>query len=400
MKPKIKFNYRLRDRNGIYHVVVYWINPITKEQESKSKSTGLRLKGNKKKAEEIGEAFLQEVKEKFNNAYQKEEIEKNFEKKEKIKFLNFLEQSITNNKNSIEYTTYKSYRDQQKIIERFFSVKNLDLENVTVADILDFYNYLSNVRKNTNNTVIHYHALLRKTFTEAYIRKLIKENIMLEIPRPKKEKYISEVFNLKEINIFLNHIKGHRFELEMNLALFYGFRRSELLGLRFSVIDFDNNTILVNTKITSSEKEKLVPKQKMKNDSRYRIMPLLDSIKKLIIQRMERIKKDKHFFKSIYTKKWEGFVCVGENGELIKPDRVTRTFRKLINECGLKKIRLHDLRHSCATLLYEQDIQLKDIQMWLGHSDIQTTANIYSHFDYTRKEKTGEIIEKSLKNLK
>lgn len=399
MKPKVKFNYRLRDRNGIYHVVVYWINPITKEQESKSKSTGLRLKGNKKKAEEIGEAFLQEVKEKFNNAYQKEEIEKNFEKKEKIKFLNFLEQSITNNKNSIEYTTYKSYRDQQKIIERFFSVKNLDLENVTVADILDFYNYLSNIRKNTNNTVIHYHALLRKTFTEAYIRKLIKENIMLEIPRPKKEKYISEVFNLKEINIFLNHIKGHRFELEMNLALFYGFRRSELLGLRFSVIDFDNNTILVNTKITSSEKEKLVPKQKMKNDSSYRIMPLLDSIKKLIIQRMERIKKDKHFFKSIYTKKWEGFICVGENGELIKPDRVTRTFRKLINECGLKKIRLHDLRHSCATLLYEQDIQLKDIQMWLGHSDIQTTANIYSHFDYTRKEKTGKIIEKSLKKL-
>ena len=399
MKPKVKFNYRLRDRNGIYHVVVYWINPITKEQESKSKSTGLRLKGNKKKAEEFGEAFLQEVKEKFNNAYQKEEIEKNFEKKEKIKFLNFLEQSITNNKNSIEYTTYKSYRDQQKIIERFFSVKNLDLENVTVADILDFYNYLSNVRKNTNNTVIHYHALLRKTFTEAYIRKLIKENIMLEIPRPKKEKYISEVFNLKEINIFLNHIKGHRFELEMNLALFYGFRRSELLGLRFSVIDFDNNTILVNTKITSSEKEKLVPKQKMKNDSSYRIMPLLDSIKKLIIQRMERIKKDKHFFKSIYTKKWEGFICVGENGELIKPDRVTRTFRKLINECGLKEIRLHDLRHSCATLLYEQDIQLKDIQMWLGHSDIQTTANIYSHFDYTRKEKTGKIIEKSLKKL-
>ena len=395
MKPKVKFNYRLRDRNGIYHVVVYWINPITKEQESKSKSTGLRLKGNKKKAEEIGENFLQEVKEKINNVYQKDETEK----KEKIKFLDFLEQSITNNKNSIEYTTYKSYRDQQKIIERFFSVKNLDLENVTVADILDFYNYLSNVRKNTNNTVIHYHALLRKTFTEAYIRKLIKENIMLEIPRPKKEKYISEVFNLKEINIFLNHIKGHKFELEMNLALFYGFRRSELLGLRFSVIDFDNNTILVNTKITSSEKEKLVPKQKMKNDSSYRIMPLLDSIKKLIIQRMERIKKDKHFFKSIYTKKWEGFVCVGENGELIKPDRVTRTFRKLINECGLKEIRLHDLRHSCATLLYEQDIQLKDIQMWLGHSDIQTTANIYSHFDYTRKEKTGKIIEKSLKKL-
>ena len=389
---KVKFNHRLRERNGIYHVVVYWINPITKEQESKSKSTGLKVKGNKKKAEEIEEAFFQEVKEKYKDAYQED-------KKEKIKFLDFLEQSITNSKNSIEYPTYKSYRDQQRIINKFFSIKNLNLEAVTVADILDFYSYLSNIRKNTNNTVIHYHALLRKTFTEAHIRKLIKENIMLEIPRPKKEKYISEVFNLKEINIFLNHIKGHQFELEMNLAIFYGFRRSELLGLRFSVIDFDNNTILVNTKITSSEKEKLVAKQKMKNDSSYRIMPLLDSVKKLIIQRMERIKKDKYFFKSVYTKKWEGFICVVENGELIKPGRLTRTFRKLINECGLKEIRLHDLRHSCATLLYEQDIQLKDIQMWLGHSDIQTTANIYSHFDYTRKEKTGKIIEKSLKKV-
>ena len=392
---KVKFNHRLRERNGIYHVVVYWINPITKEQESKSKSTGLKVKGNKKKAVEIEEAFFQEVKEKYKDAYQEDKIEK----KEKIKFLDFLEQSITNSKNSIEYPTYKSYRDQQRIINKFFSIKNLDLEAVTVADILDFYSYLSNIRKNTNNTVIHYHALLRKTFTEAHIRKLIKENIMLEIPRPKKEKYISEVFNLKEINIFLNHIKGHQFELEMNLAIFYGFRRSELLGLRFSVIDFDNNTILVNTKITSSEKEKLVAKQKMKNDSSYRIMPLLDSVKKLIIQRMERIKKDKYFFKSVYTKKWEGFICVVENGELIKPGRLTRTFRKLINECGLKKIRLHDLRHSCATLLYEQDIQLKDIQMWLGHSDIQTTANIYSHFDYTRKEKAGKIIEKSLKKV-
>ena len=389
---KVKFNHRLRERNGIYHVVVYWINPITKEQESKSKSTGLKIKGNKKKAEEIEEAFFQEVKEKYKDAYQEDKIEK-------IKFLDFLEQSITNSKNSIEYPTYKSYRDQQRIINKFFSIKNLDLEAVTVADILDFYTYLSNIRKNTNNTVIHYHALLRKTFTEAHIRKLIKENIMLEIPRPKKEKYISEVFNLKEINIFLNHIKGHQFELEMNLAIFYGFRRSELLGLRFSVIDFDNNTILVNTKITSSEKEKLVAKQKMKNDSSYRIMPLLDSVKKLIIQRMERIKKDKYFFKSVYTKKWEGFICVVEDGELIKPGRLTRTFRKLINECGLKEIRLHDLRHSCATLLYEQDIQLKDIQMWLGHSDIQTTANIYSHFDYTRKEKTGKIIEKSLKKV-
>ena len=138
---KIKFNHRLRERNGIYHVVVYWINPITKEQESKSKSTGLKLKGNKKKAEEIGEVFLKEVKEQYKDAYQDDKVLKIEE--QKIKFLDFLEQSITNSKNTIQYPTYKSYKDQQRIIEKFFSQKNLDLEAVTVANILDFYNHLS-----------------------------------------------------------------------------------------------------------------------------------------------------------------------------------------------------------------------------------------------------------------
>ena len=111
---KVKFNHRLRERNGIYHVVVYWINPITKEQESKSKSTGLKLKGNKKKAEEIGEAFLKEVKEQYKDAYQDDKVVKIEE--QKIKFLDFLEQSITNSKNTIQYPTYKSYKDQQRII--------------------------------------------------------------------------------------------------------------------------------------------------------------------------------------------------------------------------------------------------------------------------------------------
>ena len=74
-------------------------------------------------------------------------------------------------------------------------------------------------------------------------------------------------------------------------------------------------------------------------------------------------------------------ICVNEIGDLIKPHYVTESFPKLLKAKGMRQIRYHDLRHSCASLLLANDVPLKQIQEWLGHSDIGTTANIYSHLD-------------------
>ena len=70
-----------------------------------------------------------------------------------------------------------------------------------------------------------------------------------------------------------------------------------------------------------------------------------------------------------------------ENGELMKPGYVTQTFSKVLDSNNLRHIRLHDLRHSCASLLLARGIPLKEIQAWLGHSNFNTTANIYAHLD-------------------
>ena len=88
---------------------------------------------------------------------------------------------------------------------------------------------------------------------------------------------------------------------------------------------------------------------------------------------------------SAYSKEYTDYVCVDALGKLYDPDCVTGHFGQLLKKHNLKKIRFHDLRHSCASVLLAQGVPMKQIQEWLGHSDFTTTANIYAHLDYSSK---------------
>ena len=83
-------------------------------------------------------------------------------------------------------------------------------------------------------------------------------------------------------------------------------------------------------------------------------------------------------------------------GDLVLPNSVTDGFARLLAENGLRKIRFHDLRHSCASLLLKQGVPMKQIQEWLGHSDISTTANIYAHLDAQSKQLSAETMAETL----
>ena len=104
----------------------------------------------------------------------------------------------------------------------------------------------------------------------------------------------------------------------------------------------------------------------------------------------------KKVMRSAYSKEYTDYVCVDALGKLYDPDFVTGHFGQLLKKHNLKKIRFHDLRHSCASVLLAQGVPIKQIQEWLGHSDMSTTANIYSHLDAVTKADTGAAMSKAL----
>lgn len=93
-----------------------------------------------------------------------------------------------------------------------------------------------------------------------------------------------------------------------------------------------------------------------------------------------------------YCNDFREYIYINEIGELIKPGYITQHFPLVLKKNGLRKIRFHDLRHSCASLLYANGVSLKEIQEWLGHSDISTTSNIYTHLDFSSKIASANAI--------
>ena len=98
-----------------------------------------------------------------------------------------------------------------------------------------------------------------------------------------------------------------------------------------------------------------------------------------------------------YNREFEGYICVNEIGDLIKPEYVSSRFGEFLEENGMRRIRFHDLRHSCASLMLSSGVPMKQIQEWLGHSDFSTTANIYAHLEYSSKISSADAMLSGLR---
>ena len=172
-----------------------------------------------------------------------------------------------------------------------------------------------------------------------------------------------------------------------------------MLGLRWDAVDLDAGTLTIRHIVTSTNidgKQMLVQADRAKTKSSLRTLPLVD----VFVQRLRALKEQQEYNEQIcgncYNQKYKGYLFVNEMGNLILPNSVTDGFAKLLADNGLRKIRFHDLSHSCASLLLKQGVPMKQIQEWLGHSDISTTANIYAHLDAQSKQLSAETMAQAL----
>ena len=133
-----------------------------------------------------------------------------------------------------------------------------------------------------------------------------------------------------------------------------------------------------------------------KTKSSYRTLTLIPQVEEVPLAEKEKQEEMQRVMRRGYCKKYTDYICVDAIGELIKPNYVTDHFKVVLKEKGLKAVRFHDLRHSCASLLLANGVPMKMIQDWLGHSDMGTTANIYSHIDSESKKASVMAIGSAL----
>lgn len=206
-------------------------------------------------------------------------------------------------------------------------------------------------------------------------------------------------YDADEMQKSFEALKGHKLELVVLVAAFYGLRRGEVLGLKWDAIDFERNTITIKRTITSVNidgKVTIIEQDSAKTKSSLRTLPLVSQFREYFLAVREAQKENKKVCGNAYDYTYDGYVFVDALGRRMKPDYISSTFSVLLEKKGLKRIRFHDLRHSCASLLLANGVPMKQIQEWLGHSDFNTTANIYAHLDYSSKVTSAQAMEKGL----
>ena len=141
----------------------------------------------------------------------------------------------------------------------------------------------------------------------------------------------------------------------------------------------------------------MVLKDKTKNKASYRSLPLLPTIATALKKHKNQINKNKLICGNTYHKEFEDYICVDFKGNLFRPEYITDHFQIILKNNGLRHIRFHDLRHSCASLLLSKGVPMKAIQEWLGHSTYSTTANFYAHLEDNYKSFSADVLSSSLK---
>ncbi len=379
---------RLQEKNGFYYIVLSYTDSAGKRRQPWI-ATGLTVKGNKKRAEKM----LADTRKDFT--IPKGQVS---ELSPDMAFSDYMRYWLKMMRTAVTETTYSSYCfNVEKHIIPYFEPLGVTLAGLQPRQIQSFYLHEAETLKNTS--ILRFHANLHKALKYAVRIDLITSNPVDKVDRPKPQAFMASYYSAEEMEKLFEAAQGHKLELIIQLAAFYGLRRAEVMGLRWEAIDFEAKTLTIRHIVTSTRidgKKILVEADRAKTKSSLRTLPLVDPI----AERLKAVKEQQEYNQKIcgncYNQEYLGYVFVDAMGNLIQPDSVTTGFPQLLKENGLRRIRFHDLRHSCASLLLKEGVPMKQIQEWLGHSDISTTANIYAHLDSQSKNLSARTMANTL----
>lgn len=369
---------RLQDKGGKYYCVINYKDGDSRKQ--KWISLGISSKESKTKALKLMDAKRAEFESTLCRSG------------DTTLFVDYIKKWLDGRKDVVGITTWEGYQTYvyTHIIPYFEPLKLL-LVDVRPIHIKQYYEYkytcgrLDGKEGGLSITALKKHSIILKQVLDcAVLEEFIPANPTAVVKMPAREVPTREkkFLTLAEANEVIKAFAGHPLQAMIYVTLYYGLRKSEVLGLRWSAVDFEKNTLTLNHTVVKT-KSGYLAKDTMKTSSSYRTYELIEDVRDVLLQLREQQAVNKRLFGSEYED--NDYIFKWENGKLFRPDTVTRTVERHLRDKGLSEITYHSLRHSTASILYDMGWDILDIKHWLRHSSIDVTADIYTHISQNRK---------------
>lgn len=309
-------------------------------------------------------------------------------------------------------STYKRYcRMLETRLLQYFG--HFYINKIKPTDIMKFYDLLEKdtqlVRKKGNNgsktkkplsgkTILEHHRLLRAMLHKAVYWQLIVANPAERVQPPKARKPKRRFYDDEQTKILLENLEllsseDTKYKVAIILTVFTGVRLGELMGLEWQDVDFKNGIISIN-RSSQYLSDMGVFTKVPKTESSIREI----AIPEFIISLLEEYKLWYEEQKSVYGELWTNSdrLFVQADGKPMHPSTISKWFVKYVGQIGLPVINFHGLRHTNASLLVAQNIDIAVISARLGHAQISTTLDFYVHPLLSHNRKAGYALENLL----
>ena len=298
-------------------------------------------------------------------------------------FKELAEEWLEHNKHKWAQTTFEvTYRMvMNQIVTKFPAIKVQDITPLHGKKLLA--DLSESLAPSTVNRIM---SLTSQILNYAVDTELINKNPFKSIPHIRERESDKKTWTFEEINQFLKTavLDNPFYYRIVFVTVFTGMRKGEIFGLRKTDIDFKNNIININQSLHETNEHGLIlggPKTKTSK----RAIAVNEDVIKILKEQIRRNNECKLALGSGYED--NGLVFCREDGIPYRPSSLNRPFNRLTKKAGVPQIRFHDLRHTHATLLLETGANPKVIADRLGHADIKTTLNTYSHVTANMQDK-------------
>ncbi len=226
-------------------------------------------------------------------------------------------------------------------------------------------------------------------------REKINSNPCQYVTLPKKIKYEADYYTKAEVADVLDKVKGTDLYLPIPIEFYLGLRRGELLGLHWSDIDMDKGIAHIRNNYVRGEKGAIC--KTPKSQAGIRDLPIGASLLPELKKARAQYNMNKLAMGTAFTD--SDLVICKPDGTPYKPDTMSHKWERFLKKHSLKKIRFHDLRHTCATMLIEANVPMKTVSTFMGHSNIQITLDTYAHCTKAMEQQAADTIDNILSHV-